>query len=49
MIIEGTYSRLLVVLSICISTVAAYTALDLAGRVRNAVQLLFDGTNGTDP
>ncbi|NDW05714.1 PAS domain-containing protein, partial [Jiella sp. 40Bstr34] len=36
MIVEGTYSWLLVVLSVCIATVAAYTALDLAGRVRSA-------------
>ncbi|ORE90617.1 MHYT domain-containing protein [Aurantimonas sp. 22II-16-19i] len=43
MIIEGTYSGLLVVLSICIATVAAYTALDLAGRVRSAAGWIRTG------
>ncbi|NDW07694.1 response regulator [Jiella sp. 40Bstr34] len=43
MIVEGTYSWPLVVLSICISTVAAYTALDLAGRVRNAAGWIRTG------
>ncbi|MCQ0990372.1 MHYT domain-containing protein [Jiella marina] len=36
MIVDGTYSWPLVILSVSIATVAAYTALDLAGRVRTA-------------
>ncbi|MBO0905236.1 MHYT domain-containing protein, partial [Jiella sonneratiae] len=38
MIVEGSYSWPLVVLSVCIATLAAYTALDLAGRIRSATE-----------
>ncbi len=38
MIVEGSYSEPLVILSICIATIAAYTSLDLADRVRATVR-----------